>query len=38
MAIRDDLTQLAQLGVIEPILPEYASLFQALAGTSNSTR
>jgi predicted ester cyclase len=37
-AIRDDLTFLAQLGVIEPSKPEYAPFFQVLTGTTaNST-
>jgi len=37
-AVRDDLTFLAQLGVIEPSSPEYVSFFQALTGTTaNST-
>ncbi|MGH9953155.1 MAG: ester cyclase [Nitrososphaeraceae archaeon] len=37
-AIRDDLTFLAQLGVIEPSSPEYVPFFQALTGTTaNST-
>jgi steroid delta-isomerase-like uncharacterized protein len=37
-AIRDDLTFLAQLGVIEPSTPEYAPFFQVLTGTTaNST-
>jgi steroid delta-isomerase-like uncharacterized protein len=37
-AIRDDLTFLAQLGVIEPSSPEYIPFFQALTGTTaNST-
>ncbi|MGH9987608.1 MAG: ester cyclase [Nitrososphaeraceae archaeon] len=33
-AIRDDLTFLAQLGVIEPSSPEYVPFFQALTGTT----
>jgi steroid delta-isomerase-like uncharacterized protein len=37
-AIRDDLTFLAQLGVIEVSSPEYKSFFQALTGTTNSSR
>jgi steroid delta-isomerase-like uncharacterized protein len=37
-AIRDDLTFLAQLGVIEASSPEYKSFFQALTGTTNSSR
>jgi predicted ester cyclase len=36
-AIRDDLTFLAQLGVIEPSAPEYVPFFQALTGTTNRT-
>lgn len=36
-AIRDDLTFLAQLGVIEPSSPEYVPFFQALTGTINRT-
>jgi predicted ester cyclase len=36
-AIRDDLTFLAQLGVIEPSSPEYAPFFQALTGIGNKT-
>jgi steroid delta-isomerase-like uncharacterized protein len=37
-AIRDDLTFLAQLGVIESSSPEYVPFFQALTGTTaNST-
>jgi nogalonic acid methyl ester cyclase / aklanonic acid methyl ester cyclase len=36
-AIRDDLTFLAQLGVIEPSSPEYAPFFQELTGTGNRT-
>jgi len=36
-AIRDDLTFLAQLGVIEPSSPEYAPFFQVLTGTGNRT-
>ena len=37
-AIRDDLTFLAQLKVVGPSLPEYEPFFQALTGTSNSSR
>ena len=37
-AIRDDLTFLAQLGVIQPSSPEYKPFFQALTGTTNSSR
>jgi predicted ester cyclase len=36
-AIRDDLTFLAQLGVIEPSSPEFVSFFQASTGTTTST-
>jgi hypothetical protein len=36
-AIRDDLTFLAQLEVIEPLSPEYDPFFQALTGTGNRT-
>ena len=36
-AIRDDLTFLAQLGVIEPSSTEYVPFFQALTGTTNRT-
>jgi predicted ester cyclase len=36
-AIRDDLTALAQLGVIGPSSPEYAPFFRALTATINST-
>jgi nogalonic acid methyl ester cyclase / aklanonic acid methyl ester cyclase len=36
-AIRDDLTFLAQLGVVEPSSPEYEPFFQALTGTTNSS-
>jgi predicted ester cyclase len=36
-AIRDDLTFLAQLGVIEPSSPEFVSFFQALTGTTAPT-
>jgi steroid delta-isomerase-like uncharacterized protein len=37
-AIRDDLTFLAQLGVIEPSAPEFIPFFQALTGTpANNT-
>ena len=37
-AIRDDLTFLAQLGVIEPSSAQYAPFFQALTGVGNRTR
>ena len=37
-AIRDDLTFLAQLGVVGPLLPKYQPFFQALTGVSNSSR
>jgi steroid delta-isomerase-like uncharacterized protein len=37
-AIRDDLTFLAQLGVIEASSPEYKPFFQALTSTTNSSR
>ena len=37
-AIRDDLTFLAQLGVIETSSSEYKPFFQALTGTTNSSR
>jgi hypothetical protein len=38
-AIRDDLTFLTQLGVVEPSSPRYAPFFQALTGTTtNSSR
>jgi nogalonic acid methyl ester cyclase/aklanonic acid methyl ester cyclase len=37
-AIRDDLTFLAQLKVVGPTSPEYEPFFQALTGTSNSSR
>lgn len=33
-AIRDDLTFLVQLGVIEPSSPGYVPFFQALTGTT----
>jgi predicted ester cyclase len=36
-AIRDDLSFLAQLGVIEPSSPEYAPFFQILTGIGNRT-
>jgi predicted ester cyclase len=36
-AIRDDLSFLAQLGIIEPSSPEYAPFFQVLTGTGNRT-
>jgi predicted ester cyclase len=36
-AIRDDLTFLAQLGVIEPSSPEFVPFFQALTGPTNRT-
>ena len=36
-AIRDDLTFLAQLGVIQPSSPEFTSFFQMLTGTGNRT-
>jgi len=36
-AIRDDLTFLAQLGVIEPSSPEFTPFFQVLTGTGNRT-
>jgi predicted ester cyclase len=36
-AIRDDLTFLAQLGVIEPSTPAFIPFFQALTGTGNRT-
>jgi predicted ester cyclase len=35
-AIRDDLTFLAQLGVIKPSSPEFVSFFQALTGTTTN--
>jgi steroid delta-isomerase-like uncharacterized protein len=37
-AIRDDLTFLAQLGVIKPSSSEYVPFFQALTGTTNATQ
>jgi predicted ester cyclase len=37
-AIRDDLSFLAQLEVVGPTSPEYEPFFQALTGTSNSSR
>jgi predicted ester cyclase len=36
-AIRDDLTFLAQLGVVGPLSPEYQPFFQALTGVTNSS-
>jgi predicted ester cyclase len=36
-AIRDDLTFLAQLGVVEPSSPEYQPFFQALTGVTNTS-
>ena len=36
-AIRDDLTFLAQLGVVKPSLSEYEPFFQTLTGTTNIT-
>jgi nogalonic acid methyl ester cyclase / aklanonic acid methyl ester cyclase len=36
-AIRDDLTSLAQLGVVKPSSVEYEPFFQALTGTMNTT-
>ena len=36
-AIRDDLTFLARLGVIEPSSPEYVPFFEVLTGTGNMT-
>jgi steroid delta-isomerase-like uncharacterized protein len=36
-AIRDDLTFLAQLGVVGPSSPEYQPFFQALTGVTNSS-
>jgi predicted ester cyclase len=36
-AIRDGLSFLAQLGIINPSLPEYAPFFQVLTGTGNRT-
>src|SRR5919106_5641091 len=36
-AIRDDLTFLAQLGVVEPSSPEYVPFFEVLTGTGNMT-
>src|SRR5919198_1845807 len=35
-AIRDDLTFLAQLGVVGPSSPKYQPFFQALTGVTNS--
>jgi steroid delta-isomerase-like uncharacterized protein len=37
-AIRDDLTFLAQLGVVGPLSPRYQPFFQALTGVTNSSR
>jgi len=37
-AIRDDLTFLAQLGVVGPLSPKYQPVFQALTGVTNSSR
>jgi len=37
-AIRDDLTFLAQLGVIEPSSPEFTPFFQVLTGTGTGNR
>jgi predicted ester cyclase len=37
-AIRDDLTYLAQLGVVGPLSPKYQPFFQALTGVTNSSR
>ena len=37
-AIRDDLTFLAQLGVVGPLSPQYQPFFQALTGVTNSSR
>ena len=37
-AIRDDLTFLAQLGVIEPSSPEFNPFFQVLTGTGTGNR
>jgi predicted ester cyclase len=37
-AIRDDLTFLAQLGVVGPLSPQYQPFFQALTGVTNSFR
>lgn len=36
-AIRDDLSFLTQLGIIEPSSPEYVPFFQVLTGTGNRT-
>jgi nogalonic acid methyl ester cyclase/aklanonic acid methyl ester cyclase len=36
-AIRDDLTFLAQIGIIGPTSPEFAPFFEILTGTGNST-
>jgi predicted ester cyclase len=37
-AIRDDLTFLAQLGVVGPLSSRYQPVFQALTGVTNSSR
>ena len=37
-AIRDDLTFLAQLGVVGPLSSQYQPFFQALTGVTNSSR
>ena len=37
-AIRDDLTFLAQLGIIQPSSPEFAPFFEILTGTGNKTK
>lgn len=37
-AIRDDLTFLAQLGVIEPSSPKFVPFFQAMTGTTTTAR
>jgi hypothetical protein len=37
-AIRDDLTFLAQLGVIEPSSPKFVPFFQAMTGTTTTDR
>ena len=37
-AVRDDLTFLAQLGVVGPVSSEYQPFFQALTGVTNSSR
>ena len=36
-AIRDDLTFLAQLGVVGPLSPKYQPVFRALTGVTNSS-